>query len=87
MTDTLATIVIVPRERFSAARRSLESIYEHTEPPFEFVYVVGAPPSMSSGATPRSASTVRPIFITDVSPTCPTGAIPGPRAKNKARGV
>lgn len=45
MSDALATLVIVPRERFSAARRSLESIYEHTEPPFELVYVDGGSPA------------------------------------------
>lgn len=33
------TIVIVPRERFSFTRESLESIYEHTESPFKLVYV------------------------------------------------
>ena len=36
-----ATIVVVPRERFSFARESLESIYEHTPPPVRLVYVDG----------------------------------------------
>jgi GT2 family glycosyltransferase len=39
-----ATIVVVPRERFSAARQSLESILANTEPPFELVYVDGGSP-------------------------------------------
>jgi GT2 family glycosyltransferase len=36
--------VIVPRERFSAAVRSLESVYENTPPPFRLIYVDGASP-------------------------------------------
>jgi GT2 family glycosyltransferase len=39
------TIVVVPRERFSYARRSLESILEHTETPYKLVYVDGGSPS------------------------------------------
>ena len=38
------TIVIVPRERFSYSKESLESIYEHTEIPFELVYIDGRSP-------------------------------------------
>jgi len=38
------TIVAVPRERFSLAQRSLESIYEHTKCPFKLVYVDGKSP-------------------------------------------
>jgi GT2 family glycosyltransferase len=38
------TIVFVPRERFSYTRESLESIYEHTEIPFNLVYVDGGSP-------------------------------------------
>ncbi|WP_197529999.1 glycosyltransferase family 2 protein [Gloeobacter violaceus] len=44
MTESLVTIVVVPRERFSAARQSLDSIYEHTEQPFALVYVDGGSP-------------------------------------------
>lgn len=41
------TIVVVPRERFSYSRQSLESIYQHTQMPFELVYVDGgSPPSV-----------------------------------------
>ena len=44
MKDPQVTIVVVPRERFSCTRESLESIYEHTEIPFKLVYVDGNPP-------------------------------------------
>src|ERR1700730_2645730 len=40
----LATIVVVQRERFSLTRRSLESLYEHTRPPFELIYVDAGSP-------------------------------------------
>ncbi|MBD2312976.1 glycosyltransferase [Desertifilum sp. FACHB-1129] len=46
-TPTIApqvTIVVVPRERFSYTRESLESIYEHTDFPFKLVYVDGGSP-------------------------------------------
>lgn len=46
MADPQVTIVVVPRERFSFTRESLESIYKHTESPFKLVYVDGnSPPS------------------------------------------
>ncbi len=38
------TIVVVPRERFSYSRESLESIYQETGYPFELVYVDGGSP-------------------------------------------
>ena len=38
------TIVVVPRERFSYSRQSLESIYQNTEFPFKLVYVDGNSP-------------------------------------------
>lgn len=38
------TIVVAPRERFSCTRESLESIYEHTDYPFELIYVDGGSP-------------------------------------------
>jgi len=44
MTETKVTIVVVPRERFSCTQDSLESIYAHTEVPFELVYVDGNSP-------------------------------------------
>lgn len=39
------TVVVVPRERFSCARQSLESIYEHTKIPFKLIYVDGNSPA------------------------------------------
>src|SRR5260221_9141828 len=48
MTTLPVTLVVPPRDRFSAARRSLESIYRNTEGPFELVYVDGnSPPHVS----------------------------------------
>ncbi|HEY9888181.1 MAG TPA: glycosyltransferase [Candidatus Obscuribacterales bacterium] len=41
----LVTLVVVPRERFSCAQASLESIYAHTEGPFNLVYVDGNSPA------------------------------------------
>ncbi|MEM8615254.1 MAG: glycosyltransferase [Cyanobacteria bacterium P01_H01_bin.105] len=38
------TIVVSPRERFSYTQTSLESIYAHTQRPFELVYVDGGSP-------------------------------------------
>lgn len=45
MIDPQVTIVVSPRERFSLARESLESIYAHTEISFKLVYVDGGSPS------------------------------------------
>ena len=42
--EPVATVVVVPRERFSAARASLESIFEHTTASFELVYVDAGSP-------------------------------------------
>lgn len=39
-----ATVVVVPRERFSRSIESLESIYRHTTAPFELIYVDGNSP-------------------------------------------
>ena len=39
------TIVVVPRERFSAARESLESVFQHADIPFELVYVDAGSPT------------------------------------------
>ena len=44
MTSPQVTIVVVPRERFSYAQKSLESIYEHTQIPFKLIYVDGNAP-------------------------------------------
>ncbi|MEO1761670.1 MAG: glycosyltransferase [Cyanobacteria bacterium J06629_18] len=39
------TIIVAPRERFSYTRESLESIYEHTQVPFQLIYVDGGSPA------------------------------------------
>ena len=44
MTKPDVTIVVVPRDHFSDTRESLESIYDHTDVPFELVYVDGRSP-------------------------------------------
>jgi GT2 family glycosyltransferase len=44
MTEPQVTIVVVPREQFSKAQASLESIYAATSTPFELVYVDGNSP-------------------------------------------
>jgi GT2 family glycosyltransferase len=45
MAEPQVTVVVVPRERFSFAARSLASIYEHSDAPFHLVYVDGGSPS------------------------------------------
>lgn len=45
MMEPEVTIVVAPREHFSCAERSLESIYEHTSYPFKLVYVDGNSPT------------------------------------------
>ena len=44
MENTRVTLVVVPRERFSCARRSLESIFKHTKMPFNLIYIDGNSP-------------------------------------------
>ncbi|MEM7727403.1 MAG: glycosyltransferase [Cyanobacteria bacterium P01_A01_bin.45] len=44
MSNPQVTIVVSPRESFSYSRKSLESIYEHTQVPFKLVYVDGNSP-------------------------------------------
>lgn len=44
MDEPLATIVVVPRERFSVTRRALEAVYANTNGPFPTVYVDGGSP-------------------------------------------
>lgn len=38
------TIIISPRERFSFTQQNLESIYKHTQIPFELIYIDGGSP-------------------------------------------
>jgi GT2 family glycosyltransferase len=44
MNTPQVTIVVSPRERFSYSRESLESIYQHTDIPFELIYIDGNSP-------------------------------------------
>jgi hypothetical protein len=44
MNQPEVTLVVVPRERYSYTRESLESIYRHTSYPFDLVYVDGNSP-------------------------------------------
>jgi GT2 family glycosyltransferase len=44
MQETCVTIVVVPRDHFSDARESLESIYAHSDIPFSLIYVDGRSP-------------------------------------------
>ena len=45
MDQTLTTIVVVPRERFGFAIKSLESLFESTDAPFHLVYVDAGSPN------------------------------------------
>ncbi|MBF2063847.1 MAG: glycosyltransferase [Calothrix sp. C42_A2020_038] len=45
MVNPQVTIVVVPRERFSYTRESLESIYKYTTVPFKLIYVDGNSPA------------------------------------------
>jgi GT2 family glycosyltransferase len=45
MENSQVTIVVVPRERFSYAQRSLTSIYTHTTFPFELIYIDAGTPA------------------------------------------
>jgi glycosyltransferase involved in cell wall biosynthesis len=38
------TIVVIPREQFSKAESSLESIFAHTRPPYSLIYIDGKSP-------------------------------------------
>ena len=58
------TIVVVPRERFSYTRPSLESIYQYTNLPFELVYVDGGSPKsvqsyLNQAATEKGFKIIR----------------------------
>lgn len=64
MTDLKVTIIVSPRERFSFARESLESIYTHTDFPFKLVYVDGNSPAnvqryLESKATAKGFELIR----------------------------
>ena len=44
MSEIKITVVVVPRDRFSHTKKSLESIYECADIPFELIYVDGGTP-------------------------------------------
>ena len=44
MTEPQVTAVVVPRERFSYTKQSLESIYQNTRVPFNLIYIDGNSP-------------------------------------------
>jgi GT2 family glycosyltransferase len=53
-TNPPVTIIVVPREKFSCSIESLDSIIEHTEPPFELIYVdAGSPPAVRDAIAER----------------------------------
>jgi GT2 family glycosyltransferase len=45
MAGSLVTVVVIPRERFSLTKRSLESLYANTHSEFTLLYVDGGSPS------------------------------------------
>lgn len=48
MSEPLVTVVVVPRERFSVARRALDALFASTPEPFRLVYIAaGAPPALA----------------------------------------
>jgi GT2 family glycosyltransferase len=57
MSGPSVTVVVVPRERFSYARRSLESLHRNTDYPFELVYVDGNSPAHLKRYLERAATT------------------------------
>lgn len=47
MQETKVTLIVVPRERFSYTKKSLENIYQNTNLPFNLIYVdVNSPPEI-----------------------------------------
>ncbi|HEV2063023.1 MAG TPA: glycosyltransferase [Thermoanaerobaculia bacterium] len=53
--EPLVTLIVVPRERFGVALRSLESIYADTHFPFRLIYVdAGSPPAVSRALAARA---------------------------------
>lgn len=46
---SLVSLVVVPRERFSSTRESLESIYANTDLRFELIYVDARSPPTFDG--------------------------------------
>src|SRR5262249_53171822 len=64
MSTPVATVIVVPRERFSVASRALAAIYANTSGPFQLVYVDGRSPArvhrhLASEARARGFTLVR----------------------------
>lgn len=55
VSDPQVTIIVSPRERFNYTSQSLESIYKHTEFPFELIYVDGGSPANIKSYLQQSA--------------------------------
>lgn len=54
--DCPVTIVVGPRERFSVSARSLDSIYQHADTPFDLIYVDGGSPRYVRDYLAKAAS-------------------------------
>ena len=53
--EPLVTLIVVPRERFGVALRSLESIYANTQFPFRLIYVDAGSPAAVARALAAQA--------------------------------
>lgn len=54
-TQPQVTLIVVPRERFSHTRESLESIYQNTNHPFNLIYIdAGSPPHIRDYLTAKA---------------------------------
>ena len=56
MAQGIVTIVVVPRERFSHARQSLEAVYRNTAHPFNLVYVDGHSPASTQAYLDKASA-------------------------------
>jgi len=69
------TIVMVPRERYGAILRTIDSIYEQTDDvPFELIVVDGALPETEREALRRQSEARGFTFIHEDRPLCPNEA-------------
>ena len=79
--EARATLVIVPRERWSFARQSLEDIFAHTRPPYDLVYLFADGPAPLRREL-EGTVTGRGFRFVDV-----TGLHTPNRARNQAAGL
>lgn len=64
--STQVTVVVVPRERFSYTRQSLDSIYQNTQVPFELIYVDGnSPPEVRDYLSEKAQDKAFHLIRTD----------------------